>query len=67
MADTILTNEPDLLTPKDLERLLSLSSGHVRLLLRDGSLPGVKVGSRWYVPRTELEKFLEKQLEEVMA
>lgn len=61
--EVTLCREPELLNSKDLERLLRLSAGRVRIHLREGTLPGVKIGARWYVPRCELEKFLSDQLE----
>lgn len=53
-----LRSEPDLLTSNDLSRLLKLSAGRVRIMLREGTLPGVKIGHSWYVPKSELEKLL---------
>lgn len=58
-----LGNAPDLLTTNDLCELLGHSDDHVRIMLRAGELPGVKIGARWYVPKSELEKFLTAQLE----
>ena len=58
-----LTNCPDLLSTKDIQELTKLNTQNIRRLLACGQLPGVKIGARWYVPKSELEKFLTDQLE----
>lgn len=58
-----LVNFPDLLTPDDVHKLTRLNVQHVRRLLVSGQLPGVKIGARWFVPRSELEAFLSDGLE----
>jgi excisionase family DNA binding protein len=48
-----------LLTPEEAARLLGLSPFTVRRLLRQGELPGRKVGKRqWRIPRADLEEYL---------
>jgi excisionase family DNA binding protein len=48
-----------LLTPEEAARLLGLSPFTVRRLLRQGELPGRKVGKRqWRIPRAGLEEYL---------
>lgn len=42
----------------EVARKLGISTKRVRLLLRQGKLPGVRVGSVWYVPREALDAFL---------
>lgn len=53
----------DILKTTDLCKLLDLSECHVRKMLSSGQLPGVKIGGRWYVPKSELENFLTDKLE----
>lgn len=53
----------DILNSSDICKLLGLSICHVRRLLSSGQLPGLKIGARWYVPKSELERYLEKGLE----
>lgn len=57
-----LVNYPDLLTPDDVHKLTRLNVQHIRRLLVSGQLPGVKIGARWYVPRSELEKFISTKM-----
>lgn len=62
-----LSDAPDLLTTENLSELLRVDVQTVRRIIASGKLPGLKNGWRWYVPKSELEKFLEKQLEGVSA
>jgi len=52
--------EPDeVLTPKDAARILRLNLETVRRLLREGLLPGRKVGLRqWRIRRVDLDAYL---------
>src|SRR5262245_46032195 len=48
-----------LLTPDEVARILGLSPFTVRRLLRQGDLPGRKVGKRqWRIRRVDLEEYL---------
>lgn len=58
-----LADCPDLLSPKDVQRLTNLNLQHIRRLLASGHLPGIKIGARWYVPKSEFEKFLSDRFE----
>ena len=59
----ILSSCSDLLSTKDIHELTKLNEQNIRRLLTAGQLPGVKIGARWFVPKSELEKFLSDQLE----
>lgn len=52
------------LTVERLSLELGYDPGVIRRMLREGRLPGVKIGKRWYVPRKEFEKLLEVNHEE---
>lgn len=52
-----------MLTTEDIHELTQISLQVVRRLLASGQLPGVKIGARWFVPKSELEKFLSDQLD----
>ena len=54
---------PELLTPDDVRKLTKLNVQHIRRLLVSGHLPGVKIGARWFIPKSEFERFLEERLE----
>lgn len=49
---------PDLLTPAHLARLLGTSEHTVREQCRNGELPAVKVGQRWYVPKSRFAEHM---------
>jgi excisionase family DNA binding protein len=49
----------EVLTPKDAARILRLNLETVRRLLREGLLPGRKVGLRqWRIRRVDLDEYL---------
>ena len=51
----------EVLTPRDVAALLRLNLDTVRRLLREGRLPGRKVGPRqWRVLRSDLEAYLSR-------
>lgn len=52
--------EPALLLSKAAERLC-YSSSHVHKLIRTGRLRGVRRGSRWLIPVSEISRFLSEQ------
>ena len=52
---------PDLLTVHEVADRLRVSYGTVYGLLREGSLPAVKVGSQWRVDADRLSLFLSEQ------
>lgn len=45
-------------TTADVARILNMSVDVVRRKMRDGSLPGVKVGNKWLVSNSALASFL---------
>ena len=49
--------DEELLTVLQTTKLLHLSDGHVRQLLRDGNLKGSHMGRKWLIPRGEIESF----------
>lgn len=51
--------------PEAAGSILDMHAGHVRRLLRDGGLPGVKVGSRWFIPLTKLAAILDGEADAV--
>jgi excisionase family DNA binding protein len=53
---------PDLLTVHEVAERLRVSYGTVYGLLRDGSLPAVKVGSQWRVDSERLNLFLSERV-----
>lgn len=53
----------DLLTTKEIQELTKLNTQSIRRMLASGQLPGLKIGTRWFVPRSEFERFLSNKLE----
>ncbi|HEU5078120.1 MAG TPA: SPFH and helix-turn-helix domain-containing protein [Opitutaceae bacterium] len=53
-----LPGNPELLTPADVAKILSVSEADVVATLTDGSLKGKKIGSSWRVTRAALDEFL---------
>lgn len=53
----------DLLTTKEVQELTKFNAQSVRRMLSSGELPGLKIGTRWFVPKTELENWLTEKME----
>lgn len=47
---------PDLFTVEQMAEMLDLSTNTVRSLCRNGQIPAVHIGRRWYVPRAKLDE-----------
>jgi excisionase family DNA binding protein len=50
--------EEELLTPEESAIFLKMHIDSVRRLLRQGKLPGVKVGGAWRIPKSALSEML---------
>jgi len=55
---SLITNLPDVMTPKDAAKVLPFSLNTIRELCANGELPARKVGRRWLIPRTLLISYL---------
>ena len=53
----------ELLTPEEAAAILKLSTFTIRKLLRNGTLPGIKIGGgkEWRIDRSDLERYLASQ------
>ena len=52
-----------LLTPEEVAEQMKLHPVTVRRMLRDGELPGIKIGKRqWRIPESALQQFIQRQL-----
>ena len=51
--------EPEFLTVDEVAELLRVSARTVQRLLKEGKLPGVRVGRQWRIPRAELVAYLK--------
>jgi excisionase family DNA binding protein len=50
--------EEELLTPQEAAKFLKIHIGSVLRLCRQGTLPGVKIGGGWRIPRSGLQAML---------
>ena len=53
----------DILTIKELADYLKLNEKTTYRLVLNGDIPGFKIGGSWRFERTEIEKWIERQLE----
>jgi excisionase family DNA binding protein len=52
-----------LITVADTAKLLGRSTEQVRRYLREGELPGRRLGGQWFIDRTDAETFLQRRRE----
>ena len=53
----------DLMTASDVAEVLRQSGQTVRRLMASGRIPAVKIGSRWYTPKSRLVEFVEEGID----
>lgn len=58
-AQMLFEDYPDLLTPAHLSEITGQCEATVRSLCSKGKLPAVRIGKRWYVPKTAMVSFVE--------
>jgi excisionase family DNA binding protein len=51
------------LTVAETARLLQRSTEQVRRYLREGVIPGRRIGGQWFIDRADAESFLQKRRE----
>lgn len=51
----------EVLHPKDLAEILHVSTKTVYALLNAGTIKSVKIGNRYKIPKTYLQRFLNKK------
>ena len=52
----------EILTVKELARILKTTRQQVRKMIRNGEIPAVKVGREWRIPREYLKEFIEENI-----
>lgn len=52
----------EILTVKELARILKTTRQQVRKMIRSGEIPAVKVGREWRIPREYLNEFIEENI-----
>lgn len=50
----------ELLTPEELANILRVSEITIRVWLRKGTLPGLKIGGLWRIKAADLRALIEK-------
>ena len=57
----MLEDYPEFLTPHDVADLLELSVNTIYKMLRDGKLPGMRLGEKkWRVRKPDLERYFRE-------
>ncbi|MER5325701.1 helix-turn-helix domain-containing protein [Streptosporangium roseum] len=54
---------PAVYTVTEVARLLSLSRGITYASVRDGTIPALRVGSRWVIPKRRFHTWLDGRME----
>ena len=52
----------EILTVKELARILKTTRQQVRKMIRSGEIPAVKVGREWRIPREYPKDFIEENI-----
>lgn len=58
-AMLLFEDYPDLLTPAHLSEITGQCEATIRSLCAKEKLPAVRIGKRWYVPKTAMMAFVE--------
>lgn len=58
MGETNDSRRGKLLSPSEVAGELRISPKAVRRLCREGELPAIQIGKRWYVPERDLDRAL---------
>jgi excisionase family DNA binding protein len=62
-----LSDLPDFLIVSEVAELLRCSPNHIYALVRDGVLPGCRLGRRLVVPRAALERMIAHPSKEAVT
>lgn len=54
---------PDLMTAADVAEVTRQSAQTVRRIMAAGGIPAVKIGTRWYTPKSRLVEFVEEGID----
>lgn len=58
----MLNNTKDVLTIKDLQKLLHIGRNTALRLVQDGEIEGFKVGRQWRVTRESIFRYIQRNL-----
>lgn len=51
---------PQLMTASEVGRILRITSGAVRYMLREGQVEGIRIGRRWLIDKREVRRLLDE-------
>ncbi len=51
---------PQLMTAVEVARILRITSGAVRYMLREGQMEGIRIGRRWLIDKREVRRLLDE-------
>lgn len=54
-----------LYTPEEVAEILAVKESTVRHWMRNGTMPGIKIGKFWRIPEDALRQYLEKKAGEI--
>ena len=54
-----------LYTPTEVAEILTVKESTVRRWMRNGAMPGIKIGKFWRIPEEALEAYLESKASEI--
>lgn len=60
-GNTVLADYPDVLTIPDLHEILKTSEKTIYKLLRENTIPGIKIGGKYLVVKIDLVEFLMRK------
>ena len=60
-GNTVLADYPDVLTISDLHEILKLNEKTIYKLLREKTIPGIKIGGKYLVVKIDLVEFLMRK------
>lgn len=60
-GNTVLADYPDVLTIPDLHEILKISEKTIYKLLRENTIPGIKIGGKYLVVKIDLVEFLMRK------
>jgi excisionase family DNA binding protein len=53
----------DILEPEEVAEMLRIHVRTVKILAGQGKLPGFRVGNQWRFRRSDIDKYIERQLQ----
>jgi excisionase family DNA binding protein len=58
-----MASPKDILEPEEVAEMLRIHVRTVKILAGQGKLPGFRVGNQWRFRRSDIDKYIEQQLQ----